>query len=136
MSGTQGNLGAIPAGHQRERVRCMNGCTGPRSSSILTWPKGESKPRHLCDSCKDGKWEGKMRLSREHAPKALDPTEWHGSPVHIFRRGDPGFAERAAECTPIHLVANVSKASEYVFCFDLEAKQRIIRREKREASAN
>jgi len=75
-----------------------------------------------------------MSLSGKDKPRALDPESWYGPPVIIYRPGDPGFAERAAECTFIQDISNVSKGA--VFCFDLEEKQRRIRREKREALAN
>lgn len=131
MSSRWGTLDTVPEGQQRAKVPCMNGCTGKGSTSIRTWAKGEKKPRVLCPSCQGGNWEGKMMITRNHAPKALDPAVWLGDPVTIYRPGDEGFAERAAQCTFIQDIANVSPAAK--FCFALEAKQRIIRREKREA---
>ncbi len=134
MTGKQGNKPAIPAGHQRARVRCMNGCTGNRCAPVTTWPEGEPAPNVLCTACKRKGAERLMMLSGKDKPKALDPEVWHGPPVERRQPGDKGFEEWEAECTPVLEIDNVSPAAAFVF--DLQDRQRIIRREKREALAN
>ena len=129
MSRKLGNKGAIPPGYQRAKIRCINGCRGPRGERVQTWPIGESAPPTLCCRClKTGGKEPAM-LTGRHKPKAIDPDEWRGNPVKIYCPGDPGFETVSAQCTHVSKIKNT--AFQRSMSADIDAKDRQLARRRR-----
>lgn len=118
MSKHHGNLKAVPSGMQREKLQCQNGCTHNNSTRYAMWPIGQNAPKVYCRACQIRGDKRGPQASRSELVDFQARMDWKGPEVTIYRPGDDGFDERAAECTPIGEVKNTGYKAAFVFSAD------------------